>query len=141
MGITVKGQKAARDNLAKFISDVQGRKAVRAITKALIIIGTESATMVPVATSMLINSQYREIDTKGTRITGKVGYSANYAMYVHNAPGKYLGAKKLRPVAKGSAKGSMGYIWDKSGEPQFLEKAVDKTEAQVSAVIVDEMKV
>lgn len=38
----------------------------------------------PIDTSTLINSQFRETKVNGTRITGRVGYSASYAVYVHD---------------------------------------------------------
>lgn len=139
MGVKVRGIQQARRNLDALIGDIQGRKALRAIKSALFIIAPEAAAITPVATSTLINSQFNEVMVNGTRITGRIGYSANYALYVHNAPGKYLGAMKLRPVEKGQAKGSMGYIWDKTGEPQFLAKAVEKTRDDVDAVIRKEM--
>lgn len=140
MGVKVKGIREAQARLERMVGDIKGRKAVRAIYRALLLIGTESATMVPVATSTLLNSQFRDVVVNGTRLTGRVGYSAAYAVYVHNAPGKYLGARKLRSVRKGERKGSMGYIWDKTGEPKFLDKAVEKTKRQVDEAIRQEMQ-
>lgn len=122
MGMKVKGQKAARDNLDKFISDVQGRKAVRAITKALIIGSSQAALYTPIDTSTLINSQYREISANGQRVTGRVGYSANYAFYVHDPA---VNQKFRRATAK----------------KEFLVKGFEDTERQIQAAIVDEMKV
>lgn len=139
MGVKIKGVRQAQQNLDALIGDIQGRKVLRAIKSALFIIAPEAAAITPVATSTLINSQFNEVMVNGTRTTGRIGYSANYALYVHNAPGKYLGTRKLRPVDKGQAKGSMGYIWDKTGEPQFLAKAVEKTRDDVEAVIRKEM--
>ncbi len=139
MGIKVKGVREAQEKLNAVVGDITGRKALRAIHSALIIIGTEAATMTPIATGTLINSQFRDVDFKGTRLTGRIGYSANYAVYVHNAPGKYLGAGKARSVPKGSAKGSLGNIWDATGEPKFLEKGADKTRSQVDAIIKKEL--
>ncbi len=98
MGIKVKGVQDCINQLNSIIGDVQGRKAVRAIQSALLIGGTRAALYTPIGkTSNLINSQYREMLVDGSRLTGRVGYSANYAAYVHdpNHPMKFK-----RPTAK-----------------------------------------
>lgn len=84
MAIKVRGARECINQLNSIIGDVQGRKAVRAIQSALLIGGTRAALYTPIDTSMLINSQYREMFVNGTRLTGRVGYSANYAAYVHD---------------------------------------------------------
>ncbi|WP_210453129.1 HK97 gp10 family phage protein [Pantoea ananatis] len=84
MGVKVKGIEQVRRNLDAVISDVQGRKAVRAMQSALIIGASQAALYTPIDTSTLINSQYREVTANGSLITGRVGYSANYAVYVHD---------------------------------------------------------
>ena len=80
----VRGIAQAKANLDKFVNDVQGRKVVRAIQSALIIGSSQAALYTPIDTSTLLNSQYRELDVNGTKVTGRVGYSANYAVYVHD---------------------------------------------------------
>lgn len=122
MGMKVKGQKAARNNLANFISDVQGRKAVRAITKAMIIGSSQAALYTPIDTSTLINSQFREVSANGSRITGRVGYSANYAIYVHDP-------SVVQTFRRATA------------EKEFLVKGFDDTERQIEAAIISEMKI
>ena len=84
MAIGVRGTRECINQLNSIIGDVQGRRAVRAIQSALLIGGTRAALYTPIDTSMLINSQYREMFVNGTRLTGRVGYSANYAAYVHD---------------------------------------------------------
>ncbi|QHJ81304.1 MAG: hypothetical protein [Bacteriophage sp.] len=84
MAIRVRGARECINQLNSIIGDVQGRRAVRAIQSALLIGGTRAALYTPIDTSMLINSQYREMFVNGTRLTGRVGYSANYAAYVHD---------------------------------------------------------
>lgn len=80
----VSGIAQAKANLDKLVNDVQGRKVVRAIQSALIIGSSQAALYTPIDTSTLLNSQYRELDVNGTKVTGRVGYSANYAVYVHD---------------------------------------------------------
>ncbi|WP_421550092.1 HK97 gp10 family phage protein [Kluyvera intermedia] len=84
MAVKVRGIRQAKSNLNKLISDVQGRKVVRAIQSALIIGSSQAAIYTPIDTSTLLNSQFRELDVNGTKVTGRVGYSANYAIYVHD---------------------------------------------------------
>lgn len=84
MGVKVKGIRQAQQNLDRLIGDIQGRKVVRALQSALIIGSSQAALYTPIDTSTLINSQYRELEVSGTRITGRVGYSANYAVFVHD---------------------------------------------------------
>ncbi|QNQ52304.1 HK97 gp10 family phage protein [Serratia liquefaciens] len=131
MGVKIKGVKAAQRRLDAVVEDVRTRKAVRAIKSAMFIIGAESALMTPMDTGTLVNSQFQETMINGTRITGRIGYSANYAVYVHNASGIMKGLP--RPNNRGN-------YWDPSGEPKFLTKAAEKTRRQVDDIIRKEMK-
>lgn len=135
MGIKVRGVKQSKAGLNRIINDVKGRKVIRAIKSALLIVAPEAARMTPVAnTSNLINSQFQEIMVSGTRITGRVGYSANYALYVHEAKGTLKG--RPRPVSQGG-----GNYWDPSGEPKFLEKAAENTRGDVGRAIKKELSI
>lgn len=121
MGVKVKGIQEAKANLDKTVGDIVGRKAVRAVQSALLIGGSQAALYTPIDTSTLINSQYREIDVKGTRITGRVGYSANYAIYVHDP--------NVPQVFKRS-----------TAQKEFLTKGFEDTQSQIDAVIKKEMQ-
>lgn len=131
MGVKIKGIKAAQRRLDAVVEDVRTRRAVRAIKSAMFIIGAESALMTPMDTGTLVNSQFQETMINGTRITGRIGYSANYAVYVHNASGIMKGLP--RPNNRGN-------YWDPSGEPKFLTKAAERTRRQVDDTIRKEMK-
>ena len=84
MGIKVKGVKGVVRSVNRIIDDIQGRKIVRALQSAMLIGGARAALYTPIDTSALINSQFREIITNGAIVTGRVGYSTNYAVYVHD---------------------------------------------------------
>ncbi|EKN6298148.1 HK97 gp10 family phage protein, partial [Yersinia enterocolitica] len=103
------------------INDIQGRKAVRAMTKALIIGASQAALYTPIDTSTLINSQFRDISANGTRLTGRVGYSANYAIYVHDPNVKQV---FRRPMA----------------EKEFLTKGFADSKQAIEKAIMEEMK-
>lgn len=84
MGIKLRGVQRAVRNTNRIINNIQGRKIIRALQSAMIIGGARSALYTPIDTSALINSQFREIITNGAIVTGRVGYSTNYAVYVHD---------------------------------------------------------
>lgn len=135
MGVKIRGVRQAKANLDRFINDVQGRKVIRAIRSALIIVAPEAARMTPIGkTSVLVNSQYQEVMVNGTRVTGRVGYSANYAVYVHEAKGTLKG--RPRPASQGG-----GNYWDPAGEPKFLEKAAENTRADADRAIKKELSI
>ncbi|HDL7092255.1 TPA: HK97 gp10 family phage protein [Yersinia enterocolitica] len=121
MGAKVKGIREAKANLNRLINDIQGRKAVRAMTKALIIGASQVALYTPIDTSTLINSQFRDISANGTRLTGRVGYSANYAIYVHDPNVKQV---FRRPMA----------------EKEFLTKGFADSKQAIEKAIMEEMK-
>lgn len=152
MAAKMRGIQQAIKRTQQIVGEITGEKAVRAIKSANFIIRTESASMTPIATSALINSQYDTVEVNGTRITGKIGYSANYALYVHNAPGTLkgqprahfgktsnrseFGPQQVREFGGGSLQGN---YWDPSGEPKFLLKAGENTRELVEQVIKKEM--
>jgi hypothetical protein len=84
MGIKARGIKESKRNLDRIMKDVQRRKLVRGMHAALIIGAGQAAVYTPINISTLINSQYREVEVRGVVVTGRVGYSANYAVYVHD---------------------------------------------------------
>lgn len=140
MGVKVKGVNQTVRNMNRILDNIQNKKAVRAIYSALYILGAASAKEVPRDTSTLVNSQFRDVNFNGTRITGRVGYSANFAVYVHDAPGKYLNTQTDRPVRAGEAPGSRGVIWGPNGNPKFLYWPARDNEAAMFSAIRREME-
>ncbi len=131
MPAKLKGVREAIAITSQIVDEITAIKVVRALKSATYIIRTESASMTPIETSTLINSQFDTIEVNGTRVTGKVGYSADYALYVHNASGKLAG--KPRPSGKST-------YWSPHAEPKFLTKAAEKTKVLVDKAIKAEMK-
>lgn len=131
MPAKLKGINEAIARTSQIVDEIIATKAVSALKSATYIIRTESATLTPIDTSTLINRQFDIVEVSGTRITGKVGYSAKYALYVHNASGKLAG----KPRSNGN-----GTYWSPGGEPQFLTKAAQRTKDLVDSVIKKEMK-
>ncbi|EOL9071608.1 HK97 gp10 family phage protein [Cronobacter turicensis] len=116
----VRGIAQAKANLDALIDDVQGRKVVRAVQSALLIGGAQAALYTPIDTSTLLNSQFREVDANGTKVTGRVGYSANYAIYVHdpNVPQTFRRA---------------------TARKEFLTKGFEDTREQIDRVMKQEL--
>lgn len=132
MPAKLRGINEAIARTSQIVDEITAVKVVRALKSATYIIRTESASMTPIETSTLINSKFDTIEVNGARVTGKVGYSANYALYVHNASGKLKG--QPRPSGKGA-------YWGPNAEPKFLTKAAEKTRSLVDSTIKKEMKI
>ena len=86
-----------------------------------------AATMTPVDTGFLINSQYApQIRQSSGRTVGDVGYLAHYAPFVHDAPGTLRGLPRPQ---------NRGFYWSPAGEPGFLEKAMQEIERNGTSII------
>ncbi|CNL89848.1 MULTISPECIES: hypothetical protein [Yersinia] len=116
----VTGIRQSQLKLNALIGDIKGVKAARAIHSALIIGGLQSALYTPIDTSTLINSQFRELIVKGSRLTGRVGYSANYAMLVHD------------PNVKQNFRRS-------TAKKEFLKDGFDESRSQIDSIVMKEM--
>ena len=108
------------NRLPQFLSAVE-QKAARGVTQALILGASEASVMTPVDTSTLINSQFRSVAKDGSKIVGTVGYTAEYAKYVHDPNVKQ---RFRRPTA----------------EKEFLRKGFEEAEPNIRAVIAGAIK-
>ncbi|MDT7834960.1 hypothetical protein [Aquabacterium sp. OR-4] len=126
------------NNLPEFVATTQQR-AVRNLTSVLVRIGSEVAPLVPIETSTLINSQYRHIDMQGSALVGRIGFTAEYALAVHEAAGKWRGLGIPRPRVNGKDR---GYYWGPNdGQPQFLAVAGERAASDVASIIKRGMRV
>jgi hypothetical protein len=135
----VRGLKEVRQQLRRVFGDISGPKAEKTLTEVLIIAAGYAATMTPIDTSNLINSQYRKITAYGTRVVGAIGYTAAYAAAVHDAKGTLKGTNTPRTKSDPSR----GNFWDPDAEPEFLRKAFEDSgaRADIDAAIQRGMKV
>lgn len=135
----VRGLKEVRQQLRKVFGDISGPRAEKTLTEVLITAAGFAATMTPIDTSNLINSQYRKITAYGNRVVGVIGYTAAYAAAVHDKPGTLLG----KNVPRDSNDPSRGNVWDPDAEPEFLRKAFEDSDARaaIDAIIKRGMKV
>lgn len=108
------------NRLPQFLSAVE-QKAARGVTQALILGASEASVMTPVDTSTLLNSQFRSVAKDGSKIVGTVGYTAEYAKYVHD------------PNIKQRFRRS-------TAEKEFLRKGFEEAEPNIRAVIAGAIK-
>lgn len=108
------------NRLPQFLSAVE-QKAARGVTQALILGASEASVMTPVDTSTLLNSQFRSVAKDGSKIVGTVGYTAEYAKYVHD------------PNVKQKFRRS-------TAEKEFLRKGFEEAEPNIRAVIAGAIK-
>ncbi len=103
------------NRLPQFIETVE-RRAAAGMTKALILGASEASVMTPIDTSTLINSQFRSVEKQGSRIVGTVGYTAAYALAVHDPDNP----QKFRRA---------------SAQKLFLSKGFENAEPNIRAVL------
>ena len=108
------------NRLPQFLAAVE-QKAARGVTQALILGASEASVMTPVDTSTLLNSQFRSVAKDGSKIVGTVGYTAEYAKYVHD------------PNIKQRFRRS-------TAQKEFLRKGFEEAEPNIRAVIAGAIK-
>jgi hypothetical protein len=108
------------NNLPQFVGRVQV-KAARSMTQALILGGSEATALTPIDTGTLINSQYRTVEARAGKVVGTVGYTAEYAMAVHDP----ANPQNFRRA---------------SAEKEFLKQGFERAEPNIRAVITGAIK-
>lgn len=124
----VKGLREVRQSLKRITGEISGPMAERALTEVLITAAGYAATMTPIDTSNLINSQFRQITKSGSKVSGMLGYTAAYAAAVHDAKGTLKGTNTPRSTSDPSR----GNVWDPDAEPGFLKKAFEDSDARAA---------
>ncbi|HRI16900.1 MAG TPA: hypothetical protein PL196_00100 [Burkholderiaceae bacterium] len=109
------------DNLSQFVGSVVPQRAAAGMTRALIIGAAEASVRTPIDTSTLLNSQFRLVRAEGSRIIGTVGYTANYAVPVHDP--------NVRQTFRRS-----------SATKEFLTRGMESAEPQMRAALAGSMK-
>lgn len=138
--MAVKGIQDALRNTVAVVNAVASLKAERAVTVALSIGGAYATMLTPVDTSNLVNSQFRRVNVNGNMITGHVGYTAQYALWVHESSGKLKGQPrahfgKTRAGKEFGGGTGVGNYWDPKAEPGFLRKGFDDNRARIDAAV------
>lgn len=102
--------------------------AVKGIKLACAHVKLEAQKRTPVDEGNLKGSAYTSVSTSNRGVVGEIGFTSNYAVFVHEAPMKLKGLPR---------KGSKGRYWDKQGSAtnKFLEKAVDENQKEILTII------
>ena len=108
------------NNLPQFVGRVQ-IQAARGMNQALILGASEAASMTPRDTSNLINSEFKHIEAQAGRIVGTVGYSAEYALPVHDP----ANPQNFRRA---------------SAQKEFLKKGFEQAEPNIRAALTGAIK-
>ena len=144
MKAEVTGIEAANDKLTAELRKM-GRLSERFVTKSLIAISSNTLPRIPIDTSFLVNSEYRKVTERFGGFEGEIGYGAEYAAYVHDAPGTLKGqpradfGKTREGVSFGGGTGK-GVYWGPDGEPGFLAKGVQAfIEDELDRLIQEEL--
>lgn len=103
------------NRMPQFVETVKHR-AARGMTQALVLGASEASVLTPIDTSVLLNSQYRRVEQDGERIVGTVGYTAEYALQVHDPDNP----QNFRRA---------------SAEKEFLRKGFERAEPNIRAVL------
>lgn len=108
------------NKLPQFTAKVQAG-AARGMTQALILGASEASVLTPIDTSTLLNSQFRNVSKEGEKLVGTVGYTAAYALPVHDPKVKQ---NFRRPTA----------------QKEFLRKGFENAEPNIRAVLKGAIK-
>ena len=108
------------NSLPQFLSEQQ-RKGARAMTQALVLGTSEASVLTPIDTGTLLNSQYRDVQLVDGKVVGVAGYTANYALPVHDP-------KNPQNFRRATA------------EKEFLRKGFVRTRSTIDDVITGALK-
>jgi hypothetical protein len=100
---------------SQFVDNVHNR-AAGAMTQALVLGASEASVLTPIATSVLLNSQYKDVQREGQKVRGRVGYTAEYAAAVHDPDNP----QRFRRA---------------SAEKEFLKKGFERAQPKITALL------
>lgn len=110
------------------------RNIERALTGVGIVVANKAQEYTPVEYGLLINSQYRRVDAYANRYTVSIGYTQDYAVYLH-------GTKTYSPLWKPREPGKKeGPAWNPDAKPRFLDRAGDETRTTQTRIMLGDLK-
>ncbi len=112
----ISGINQVNNKIRKSVSVIAGSKSHVALTRIGIIGQGHAMRMTPVDTSNLINSQFRVITKTANGFKMTIGYTANYASYVHEKPENFSAAGPVKTVTFKKA----------AAEKEFLKKGFER---------------
>jgi len=145
-GFTTKSKKEFKVTFEKVIKGVKVASR-KGLVKGGIIVKGKAMKMTPMDTGALVGSMYGPTVIKdiGAAIGIELGYTAEYAPWVHEMPGILKGQPRAhfgktragKEFGGGTLKNN---YWDPAGEPKFLEKALLSSGNEILREIDKEVK-
>lgn len=132
-----KGIQRVKLKMRQVTEDIGGQRTNAAIYAVLSQGQAMAATLTPIDTGHLVNSAFGPV-VNGK--TGRVGYTAEYAFWVHQAPGKLKGqprqhfGKTSGGLSFGGGTG-VGNYWDPKAEPKFLSNGFDRIKPAIPQIL------
>lgn len=132
----IEGVKQILDNLRKEDQKL-GQRMEGALKRAGLTLQRESQSLVPVHFGNLKASAFTRAEGTGYATVVSVGYTAAYALYVHEAVGMVL---KGQPR---TGQGAKGRYWDPQGKAQakFLEEPSRRLAPELTRIIKEAAKI
>jgi hypothetical protein len=133
--VQITGVQEVLRNLAKK-SQTMAEGCERGVKKAGLVLQRESQRLVPVDYGVLKASAFTRAEGTGLKTEVTVGYTAAYAIYVHENREMKLKGEPRPPPHK-------GLYWDPQGRGQskFLEQPARTLKDTLRAIILKEMKI
>lgn len=130
----IKGLDKVLKNLRRKTKEM-GDGCQRGVREASLLLLRESQQLVPIDFGLLRASGFANVVGEGFAARGSVGYSASYALYVHEAVGMVLQGQP-RP-------GGRGRYWDPQGRAQakFLEEPMRRLAPRLRNIIRQNMRI
>lgn len=119
-----------KKSMAKLLE--KKHKAIESAMGSIVLrIKSDAVRLAPSDYANLRGSAYANTENRLGKIIGIVGFSANYALFVH---------ENLEQKGKGTKRASgRGTTWN-NGEPQFLFKAVNRNKDYIKTKLKEAMK-
>lgn len=138
----VKGIKEVNQKITALLKRQAGPVTEQTMMAVLIEGRAAAAAITPRDTSTLVNSMYLKIYPAKGKLVGKVGYAAEYALYVSEAPGTLKGKPRSSVKSFETSSGKTGFassqgnFWDPHAEPDFLRKGFERDALPVIKQII-----
>lgn len=148
----VKNMGPVRRKLQAVFENIAEGMTEKTVTEILIIGGGYADALTPVDLGTLVNSRFRKTWKTEDGWGGSYGYTAEYAMWVHDMPGTLRGKPRSSVDAFSTGDGRIafesnsGNFWDSAlgpgkGEPQWLTKGFERDGLDdIKAAIIRNMK-
>lgn len=116
-------------NLARALGDMK-KNAIKGIRLATAFVKLEAQKQVPVDEGNLKASAYTSVSVGNYGTVGEIGFTAEYAVYVHEAPMTLKGEPRRGEDAK-------GFYWDPqgTGTNKFLQKAFYGNQDKIAEIM------